>query len=250
MSGLQRHPTGPVALVTRVGAVTGAKAAAAALACVASEPDRAALLIDLSRDRAPRPTPIATAGARALEERLVAHLPDARIASRGQLCQLTLPADAEDFDSLAAALPLVRESAAVIHLPPSLLRLLLAEPRITPTAALLRADLAADRALTALATRDLIDRGLRVAVLKRALGWLAARGALAGLPPIIGGALPTRQARRLVGGAGTLLSQPCYGRQDDAETEPARATQPKRQDHARAGRWRGLHRHAQRGAGR
>jgi hypothetical protein len=46
---------------------------------------------------------------------------------------------------------------------------------------LLRADLAHDRALTALAARDLISRGLRVAVLKRQLGWLAKRAALLGM---------------------------------------------------------------------
>jgi Mrp family chromosome partitioning ATPase len=74
---------GPVVLVTTVGAASGARAAAAALACAASEPDRAALLIDLDEGRPPRATLIATAGARALEKRLNTHLPDARIASRG-----------------------------------------------------------------------------------------------------------------------------------------------------------------------
>ena len=70
----------PVVLVTRVGTAAGSRAAAAALACAASEPDRAALLVDLDEARAPRPSLIATAGARALEERLAAHLPDAAVA--------------------------------------------------------------------------------------------------------------------------------------------------------------------------
>ena len=174
---------GPVVLVARVGDAAGSRAAAAALACAASEPDRAALLVDLEEGRAPRATLVATAGARGLEERLVAHLPGAAVASRGRICQLKLAPDPDALGTVAVALPLARESAAVVHLPPALLRPLLAEPRIRSTGALLRADLAADRALTALAVRDLIDRGLRVAVLKRPLGWLAERAALLGALP-------------------------------------------------------------------
>jgi hypothetical protein len=233
-------------LVARVGAAAGSKAAAGALACAASEPDRAALLIDLDAGRAPRPSLIATAGARELEERLAAHLPDAAVASRGRICQLTLPPEL-GVEPIAAALPLVRESAAVVHLPPPLLRPLLEDQRIRPTAALLRADLSEERALTALAARDLIERGLRVAVLKRPLGWLPARVAMQGLTPQ-GNGLPTpRQVERLLG---TPTSHRCYSRQDDSEAEPEGATQPERRDHARSGRGRGLHRHPQRGAGR
>jgi len=182
--------SGPVVLVTTVGAASGARAAAAALACAASEPDRAALLIDLEEGRAARPSLIATAGARSLEERLIAHMPDAAVASRGSLCQLKLPAGPEGIEGIAAALPLVRESVCIVHLPPHLLRPVLAETRIQPTAALLRADLAADRALTALAVRDLIARGLRVAVIKRPLGRLAERAALLGVSG--GGGLPAQ----------------------------------------------------------
>ena len=52
VTGLGVTP-GAVVLVTAVGAATGSRAAAAALACAASESDRAALLIDLDggRDR-------------------------------------------------------------------------------------------------------------------------------------------------------------------------------------------------------
>jgi hypothetical protein len=186
-----RSPGGAVILVTTVGAASGCQAAAAALACAASEPDRAALLIELDDGRAPRPSLIATAGARELEERLAAHLPGAGAASRGQACRLRLPADSAGIDGIAAALPLARESAGVVHLSPRLLRPVLEHPRIRPTAALLRADLADDRALTALAARDLMERGLRVAVLKRPLAWLAARRALLGAPGP-GGGLPAR----------------------------------------------------------
>lgn len=172
-----------IVLVTRVGAAGGSSAAAAALACAASEPDRAPLLIDLEGAGAARSTLLATAGARALEERLAAHLPDAAVASRGCFCQLTLTPGSGALDPVAGALPLARESAAIVHLPPSLLRPLLAEPRIRPAAAVLRSDLREDRALTALAVRDLMNLGLRVAVLKRPLGWLAGRAALFGALP-------------------------------------------------------------------
>jgi hypothetical protein len=192
----------PVVLVTAVGAAVGTRAAAAALACAGSEPDRAGLLIDLAHGRPPRPLPIATAGARALEERLAAHLPNAAVASRGAICHLSAvppalggdvatavgkaetTADAEPrLDLTAAATPLARDSVAVVHLPPHLLQTALDDPRIRPTAALLRADLPADRPLTALAARDLVARGLRLKVLERPLGWLAGRLALLGALP-------------------------------------------------------------------
>jgi hypothetical protein len=174
---------GPVVLVARVGAAAGSRAAAAALACAASEPDRAALLVDLEEGGRRRSTLVATSGARALEERLVAHMPDAAIASRGRFCQLTLAPQPTAIESLAAALPLSREAAAVVHLPPDLLRAVLVAPSVRPSGVLLRADLAEDRALTALAVRDLIDRGLRAAVLKRRLGWMTERAALLGALP-------------------------------------------------------------------
>jgi hypothetical protein len=190
-------PPSPVVLVTEVGGASGAGAVAAALACAASEPDRAALLIELAAGRAPQPTPVASTSARELEERLVAHLPEAGVASRGHLCRLRLPADRDGVERISTALPLARETAAIVHLPPPLLRALLEEPRVGPTAALLRADLAADRALTALAARDLLARGMRVAVLKHRLGWVAARLALLGLRPA-GNALPRRAVDRLL----------------------------------------------------
>lgn len=186
-----------VALVTCVGQASGSRAAAAALACAASEPDRAALLIDLAGGRPPRSTPIATRGSRELEERLLAHLSDAAVASRGAICQLSLPGDLDGVERLHAALPLVRESAGVVHLPPVLLQPALAEPRIEATEALLVANLANDRPLTALAVRDLLDRGVRPTVLKRPLPWLAARAALLGaLPADLG--LPARLVMRLL----------------------------------------------------
>ena len=97
----------------------------------------------------------------------------------------------------------VRVEGAVLHLPPGLLHPVLEEGGVRPSGALLRADLSEDRALTALAARDLLARGLRVGVLKRPLGWVASRRALAGaLPPGAVGGLPIRLAERLLAGDG------------------------------------------------
>jgi hypothetical protein len=186
----------PAVVATRVGAACGSRAAAAALACAGSDPDRAGLLIDLADGRVPRPSLLTTAAARALEERLAAHLPAAGVASRGSVAVLKLPGDRDGIARIPAALPLVRGAIAVVHLPPALLQSALAELRIGPTAALLRADLGEDRALAALAVRDLIARDLRVAVLKRPLPWLTARRALLGALPA-GAGLPASVLSRV-----------------------------------------------------
>ena len=189
--------SGTVVLVTWAGDASGSRAAAAALACAGSEPDRPGLLIDLG-GRPPRPTLVASTGARELEDRLAAHMPEARAASRGQTCHLALAGGEDGLERLPAALPLVRESTAVVHLPPALLQQALATPRIEATGALLRADLSVDRALTGLAVRDLLGRGLRVAVLKRPLARVPARRALVGvLPATAPGGLPERLLDRL-----------------------------------------------------
>ncbi|HEY1285754.1 MAG TPA: hypothetical protein VGF04_06665 [Solirubrobacterales bacterium] len=211
----------PIAVVASVGAATGARAAAAALACAGSDPDRAALLIELAEGRPLRPSLVATAAARELEERLAVHLPEVGVASRGAICLLRLPPDLGGTEQIAAALPLVRESTCVVHLPPALLQPLLAEPRVRPTAALLRANLGEDRALAALAARDLLDHGLRVSVLKRPLGWLAARRALLGaLPAGGGGALPGSICGRSLSVDGRSWHA-CYDGWHDAEADPA-----------------------------
>jgi hypothetical protein len=228
----------PVVLVTAVGAATGSRAAAAALACASSDAERAGLLIDLAGGRAPRPSLVATAAARELEERLAAHLPDAGVASRGQTCHLQLPPDSDGIEQIAAALPLVRGSAAAIHLPPRLLQPTLAEARIHSTAALLRADLGEDRALTALAARDLIDRDLRVAVLKRPLTWVAARAAKLGVPPPGGSGLPGRLCERLLHSADRNIPN-CYDRRDEPKSDRQETSRTSQQELARARRYGG-----------
>jgi hypothetical protein len=160
------------------------------------------LLIDVG-GRPPRPTLLASAGARVLEERLAVHVPRLRAASRGQTCHLAVADEPPDYEGVRAALPLVRDSVAVLHLAPTLLPDFLAESGIPTTGVLLRADLEADRALTALAVRELAGRELSVRVLRRSLAWVPARRALFGLlPEDAPGGLPPRLAAGLLGKAG------------------------------------------------
>jgi hypothetical protein len=190
---------GGALVVSRVGDAEGSRPIAAALACAGSDADRAALLLELTDAGPPRPALISSAAARSLEERLAAHLPDAGVASRGALCHLTLPAGPEGLERAPAALALVRDSLGVVHVPPGLLQAAVARSALRVGAAVLRADLGRDRALTALAARDLIGRGLAVAVAKRPLPWVPSRRALFGaLPPGAAGAPPARMLR-LVG---------------------------------------------------
>jgi len=238
-------PDGPVVLVTAVGEASGSKAAAAALACAGSEPDRPGLLIDLG-GRAPRPTLVASAGARELEERLAVHMPEARAASRGQACHLGLPADASGIERLPAALALVRDSIGIVHLPPRLLQPVLAESRVRASGVLLRADLEGDRSLAALVVGELIGKGLRVAVLKRPLAWIPSRRALFGvLPAGTAGGLPDRVTERL------LRQKPsCYGGQDDQRADTERTARQEWRGDASPRQRRGLHRDPTRSTGR
>lgn len=239
---------GLVILATAVSAASGSRAAAAALTCAGSEADRPGLLIDVG-GRVPRPTLVASSGARELEERLAVHLPQLHSASRGQTCHLALPGDETAFESIPAALPLVRDSVAVVHLPPTLFQDALAE-EFGPTGVLLRADTRTDRALAALAVGDLIERGLRVAVLKDPLAWVPSRRALFGiLPGLATGGLPPQLLKRLLMGENAPEHR-CYDALDDKKADPARTSQQQRRDHAGPRRGRGLHRHSQRQAGR
>jgi hypothetical protein len=186
-------------LVTSVGVAEGSRAAAAALACAGADVDRAALLVDIG-GRAPRPTLLASTAAQRLEERLVAHLPKARAAARGQVCHLAAPEDGDGMEVAAAAITLAREELRVLHVAPAMLRPLLEDSSAAScSGVLLRADVAADRPLLALAVRDLLGRGMTVAVLKRRLPWVGERRAFFGtLPPGSSGGLPAGALRRLL----------------------------------------------------
>jgi hypothetical protein len=189
---------GPTILVAAVGEAEGARGAAAALACAGAELDEPSLLVEVG-GRPPRPALLASAAAQKLEERLAAHLPDLRAAARGQVCHLAVPADGYGVEAAAAAVAVMRGSTVVLHVPPDQLQSLLDEGAdLRPSGVLLRADLAADRPLVALAAHDLLARGVAVAVLKRRLNWIAERRALFGaLPAGSPGGLPRRLVRRL-----------------------------------------------------
>jgi len=190
---------GRVLAVTAVGGAEGSRGAAAALACARAEVDAATLLIDVG-GRPPRPTMIASAAAQKLEERLVAQLPEQRVAARGQVCHLAVSPEEEGLETAAAAATVAREGVTVLHLPPALLQPALDTASLRPTGVLMRADLTNDRSLVALLARDLLHRDLAVGVLKRRLSWVAERRALFGvLPAGTPGGLPERLVRRLCG---------------------------------------------------
>jgi hypothetical protein len=193
---------GGTIVATAIGEAEGSRGAAAALACAEVNADAAALLVDIG-GRAPRPTLIASAPSQKLEERLASQLPQGRVAARGQICHLALPADVEGLEAAAAALRVARDGRRVVHLPPQLLQPALLVFGSEVSAGLLRADLPSDRALVALVARTLIERGIAVGVLKRRLNWVAERRALFGvLPAGSPGGLPERLLRRLSEAAG------------------------------------------------
>lgn len=189
---------GPTIIVAAVGEAEGSRGAAAALACAGAEVDIATLLVDVG-GKAPRPALLASAAARKLEERLAAHLPDAKVAARGQVCHLAVPVGPEGLEAASAAMAITRGATVAIHLPPELLQPALSGAgALRPSGVLLRADLASDRPLVALAVRDLFARGLAVAVLKQQLSWVTERRALFGaLPASSTAGLPGSLVRRL-----------------------------------------------------
>jgi hypothetical protein len=240
---------GRVVLVTAVGGASGARAAAAGLACAGSEPDRPGLLIDIG-GRPPRPTLVASSGARELEERLTAHLPELRVVSRGGTCHLAVPGDAVGLEQLPAALPLAREAVTVLNVPSGLFQDVLRVPGAEGSAVLLCADIESDRALTALAVRELQQRDLLVRVLKRPLAWVPARRALFGvLPPDAPGGLPPRLRESLLE-SGISAAHTCYAGLDDSQADPEGAAQQQRRGDEGPGWRRGLHRDPERQARR
>ncbi|HET7588959.1 MAG TPA: hypothetical protein VFK14_02065 [Solirubrobacterales bacterium] len=198
MSFVNPLTAGSLVLVAAVGQAEGARAAAAALSCAVAAIDASPLFVDVG-GRQPRPALLASAAAQKLEERVGAHLPAVKVAARGQVCHLSVPADVDGLASAAAAATVARGAMVVLHLPPELLGSAVAGAGgLRPSGALLRADLAADRPLVALAVRGLLGEGLAVGVLKHRLGWVAERRALFGaLPAGAAGGLSDRLVRRL-----------------------------------------------------
>jgi hypothetical protein len=189
---------GRLILVTPVGRACGSKAAAAALACAGSEPDSPGLLVNVGGAR-PRPTLLASSGARELEERLAVHRPDLSAASRGQTCHVTV-GEGACKEALCSVLPLSRDFLTVVCLAAGELHEVVDELGTEIDAVVLRADFPRDKALTALAAADLISRGFAVSVLDRSLAWIPARRALFGaLPGHAPGGLSSRFRERLLG---------------------------------------------------
>lgn len=189
---------GTVVVVTAVGGAEGSRGAAAALSCAGSGVEAAALLVDVG-GRVPRPTLIASAAAHRLEERLAARLPALRPAARGEVSHLSVTPDRDGLAAAGIAITVARGGLAVVHVAPDLLQPLLDTPGAPrPDAALLRADLGGARPLVALAVAELHRRGLRVAVLKRRLGWVAERRAGFGALGSDPGGLPEPLLRRLL----------------------------------------------------
>jgi hypothetical protein len=177
------------------------------------------------------------------------HLPELRAASRGGTCHLAVPAETEALGRIAAALPLVREAVAVLHVPPGLFQDVLRLVDAESSAVLLCADLAHDRGLTALVVRELRERALPVRVLKQPLAWVAARRALFGVPSSDGhGGLPIRLRETLLQSQ-ISAAHTCYADLNDPETDPARTAQQQRRGNEGAGSGRELHRDEQRQAG-
>jgi hypothetical protein len=196
----------PVILATDAGRASGGLAEAAALAVAVGQRDRSAgvLLIEVSREeRRRRPTLLASDPARDLEAALTLAARTDGVVARGNLCWLTLRA-ANGEDPLATMEELLAEPLpcllAVAHLPARQWARALDRPRLGVAGGLVRADLAADRELAALAVAELRSRGLGARVAKRAPGVVGTRRALAGLEP--GGDASRRAdraARALVG---------------------------------------------------
>jgi Transglycosylase SLT domain/D-alanyl-D-alanine carboxypeptidase/Putative Flp pilus-assembly TadE/G-like len=188
----------PVVLATAIGGSGGGGSLGAAVAVAAGGGAGAesALLVDLDPgQRARGPTVLASDAARVLEDRVRAlGGPFQAAAARGHLCYLPLQGGGDPLAPLAELIAHEPPAAAVIvHLPQDLWPRAIGDPRFRARSGVLRADLPADRALAALAVRELHDRGLRAKVVSDQLGMVASRRVLAGVEP--GGAASRRAAR-------------------------------------------------------
>jgi hypothetical protein len=184
-------------LAGSVGGAGGGAALAAAVGVAAVTAERrpaAVLLADLDPPQRPRrPTMLASEPAWELEDALRELGPAfAGAAARGHLCHLALPPD-EGLDRLGELLESRPPATRVLAHVPEGLWATAVDRDLRASAGLLQAELPANRALVALAVRELHERGMRVRVAGRPLGRVASRRALAGMDP--GGAASRRAAR-------------------------------------------------------
>ena len=179
-------------LATDLGGARGGLAVAAAVGVAFASGEHPVLLVEIGAERGRGPTTLASASARGLERELREH-GFRRAAARGRLCWLVLPDVDESLGELARALEAAKPAVSIVHVPARLWRAALDEPSLPLRAGLLRADLAEDRPLAALAVIELRERRLPVRVASRPLGLVASRRALAGLEA--GGGSARRVAR-------------------------------------------------------
>ena len=191
-----RH--GTVVLVTSVGGAEGSRGAAAALSCAGSGIETAALLVEVG-GRIPRPTLIASASAHRLEERLAARLPTLRPAARGEVCHLSVTADGDGLAAAGTAVTVARGGLAVVLVGagPAAAAARLARGAAARCGAAPRRSRRRS-AFGCAGGRRPAGAGLRVAVLKRRLGWVAERRAGFGALGSDSGGLPESLLRRLL----------------------------------------------------
>ena len=174
------------------GGVAAAASVAVSLAATANAEPRGLLMVEAEAERKRGPTMLASEGARRLERSLGEA--GIRAAARGRLCWLCLGPGSDALSELAAALEAAAGAcAAVAHLPGALWRAALVRAELGVVAGVLRAELPRQRALTALAVRELRDAGVRARVATRAPGPVAARRVASGLEP--GGQASVRAGR-------------------------------------------------------
>ena len=168
-----------------------ATAAALAVALAQAEQGATVVLAEVGAGPKRRPTLLSSSPARIAERRLAA-LEVGPAAARGRICWVGAPLD-ENWPAVLTALHEGNSDAVVAHLPAPEWRRAIDDPGLPVSAALIRADVRAQRPLLALAVADLRARGVRVRVAARPLGLVGSRRALAGLDP--GGPATARFAR-------------------------------------------------------
>jgi len=143
---------------------------------------------------------LSSSPARELEEKVAARLRDARVAARGRLCQLALPAGPKGLATAAEAITLATELPSVVHLPFGLLVSAASGPRrLEAGGILLRADFSEGPRQHSDIAWQPSARGIPLAVLKARLDWVTERRALFGaLPPDASDGLPREFAARLL----------------------------------------------------
>jgi LAS superfamily LD-carboxypeptidase LdcB len=168
-----------------------ATAAALSVAIAQAHQGAGVVLAEVAPAPRRRPTLLSSSPARVAEERL-AELELGPAAARGRICWVGVPRDGGWLERLGA----LGESGAdviVAHLGAPEWRAAIDDPGLRVTAAMVRADVRAQRPLLALAVQDLRARGLPVRVAAHQLGLVGARRALAGLDP--GGPATARMVR-------------------------------------------------------